>query len=459
MASDNNQESSVLKESSKIAWKRLKCCSDKVVSTVMCPVRDAKNLGKQDPRRITHSCKVGLAVTLVSLLYYFDFLYDGFGVSAMWAVMTVIIIFDFTVGATLGKGVNRGVATLIGGALGLAAHRLTSFNGRIVEFSVLGFFIFLISALATFIRFFPKVKARYDYGLLVFILSFCLISVSGYRDDEVMLMAYRRLSTVMIGGVLTVFISIFVCPIWAGEDLHNLTANNIEKLGIFMEGFGRRYFETNNDKKQEKKASPDGYITVINSKSTEDTLVNVAKWEPRHGRFKYWHPWEQYLKIGANTRECAYKIDALNCYLNSKIQTSTKIREKIQEPCTAISQQCSHALRELSVGIKKMSCPAMLSDPHIKNAEAAAKSLESLLQNGKWLEIDFRDVIPAAAVALLLIEMVSCTAKLADSVHELASLSKFRAPYDNAVKANQTCLERVVVVTRVSDDHKVSLLC
>lgn len=79
-------------------------------------------------------------------------------------------------------------------------------------------------------------KARFDYGILIFILTFSLISVSGYRNDEVIDMAHRRLSTILIGGASTVFICILICPVWAGEDLHKLTASNIEKLAIFLEG-------------------------------------------------------------------------------------------------------------------------------------------------------------------------------------------------------------------------------
>lgn len=33
------------------------------------------------------------------------------------------------VGATLGKGVNRGLATFLAGSLGVAAHRLATFSG------------------------------------------------------------------------------------------------------------------------------------------------------------------------------------------------------------------------------------------------------------------------------------------------------------------------------------------
>ena len=98
-------------------------------------------------------------------------------------------------------------------------------------------FWFLFAAtISTFLRFFPKIKSRYDYGMLIFILTFSMISVSGYRDDEILEFAHKRLSTISIGGSACVIISTVVCPVWAGEDLHNLIALNIEKLGNFLEG-------------------------------------------------------------------------------------------------------------------------------------------------------------------------------------------------------------------------------
>ena len=48
--------------------------------------------------------------------------------------------------------------------------------------------------------------------------------------------------------------------------------------------------------------------------------ANLARWEVWHFRFGFRHPWKQYLKIGTLSRQCAYKVDALNSYLNTKIQ-------------------------------------------------------------------------------------------------------------------------------------------
>lgn len=60
--------------------------------------RSITKIGKDDPRRVIHSLKVAIALTFVSLVYYSRPLYDGFGVAGMWAVLTVVVVFEFSVG-------------------------------------------------------------------------------------------------------------------------------------------------------------------------------------------------------------------------------------------------------------------------------------------------------------------------------------------------------------------------
>ena len=60
--------------------------------------RKAKKMGEDDPRRIIHSVKVGVGLTLVSLFYYLQPLYDVMGEEAIWAVVTVVFVLEFSVG-------------------------------------------------------------------------------------------------------------------------------------------------------------------------------------------------------------------------------------------------------------------------------------------------------------------------------------------------------------------------
>ncbi|KAI5390296.1 variant 2, Aluminum-activated malate transporter 2 [Lathyrus oleraceus] len=166
------------------------------------------------------------------------------------------------------------MATLAAGALGVGAHYLASLSGETGEPILIGFFVFLQAAIASFIRFFPKVKTRYDYGMLIFILTFSLISVSGFRDDEVVKMAHKRLTTIFLGGSACVMISIFVCPVWAGEELHYSIAQKLQTLGDFLEAFVDEYFKTTKEEESKDKMSYlEGYKSILNAKSNEESLV------------------------------------------------------------------------------------------------------------------------------------------------------------------------------------------
>lgn len=63
-----------------------------------------------------------------------------------------------------------------------------------------------------------------------------MVSVSGVRVVELLDMAHQRLSTIIIGGATCIVVSMCICPVWAGEDLHNLVTSNIEKLASYLVG-------------------------------------------------------------------------------------------------------------------------------------------------------------------------------------------------------------------------------
>ncbi|GMY15743.1 aluminum-activated malate transporter 8-like [Fagus crenata] len=409
------------------AWGWLKSLPEKLWAKVDEVAKDIKKLGRDDPRRIIHSLKVGLALTLVSLFYYTRPLYDGFGENAIWAVMTVILVLEFSVGATLGKGLNRMLATLSAGALAVGVHHLATLSGEKGEPWVLGFFVFITAATVTFFRFFPTMKARYDYGLLIFILTFALVTVSSYREDKVIQMGHQRVTTIILGSFIAIVICICIYPVWIGEELQNLVANNMEKLGNFLEGYGGEYFKiSEHGQHVDDKSFLQGYKSALTSKNSEETMANLARWELWHHRFGFLHPWKQYVQVGTLTRQCAYKIEALNSYLNSEIQTPNEFGRKIQEPCTQICSESGKALRELASAVKKLTQPTSVN-VHIEKSKMATENLKSMLNSRLLEDANLQEVMQSAAVALILIDVVPCIMKIADAVHNLASLANFKA--------------------------------
>jgi hypothetical protein len=89
---------------------------------------------------------------------------------------------------------------------------------------------------ATYLRFFPKIKKNYDYGVVIFLLTFNLITVSSFRQEDVVPLARDRLCTIVIGCAICLFMSLLVLPNWSGEDLHNCTVRKFEGLAKSIEG-------------------------------------------------------------------------------------------------------------------------------------------------------------------------------------------------------------------------------
>lgn len=61
-------------------------------------LKDIWKVAKDDPRRVKHALKVGVSLTLVSLLYLLEPLFKGIGSNAMWAVLTVVVVLEFSAG-------------------------------------------------------------------------------------------------------------------------------------------------------------------------------------------------------------------------------------------------------------------------------------------------------------------------------------------------------------------------
>ena len=125
---------------------------------------------------------------------------------------------------------------MLAGSLALGAHHLADLCGEKIEPILLGILVFILASAATFSKFIPGVKKRYDYGVTIFILTFSLVAVSSYRVDEIIPLAHQRASTIAVGVATCLCTTLFVFPVWAGEDLHKLTATNLENLAYFLQG-------------------------------------------------------------------------------------------------------------------------------------------------------------------------------------------------------------------------------
>ncbi|XP_078167076.1 aluminum activated malate transporter family protein [Carex rostrata] len=398
-------------------------------------------LGVDDPRKVMHGFKVGLALALVTLFYYTRPLYEGVGGTTMWAVMTVVVVFEYTVGGCLYKGFNRATATATAGSIALGVHWIAHQSGKQFEPVILSSSVFLLASAATFSRFVPTIKTKFDYGITIFILTFSLVAVSGYRVDDLLQMAQQRFSTIAIGIIICLFVCIMIRPVWAGQELHLLIVRNMEKLATSLEGCIEEFFDDDSNSEKGRSQKSLGYKAVLNSKASEESQANLARWEPRHGRFGFRHPWSEYLKVGISMRYTAYCIEALNGCINSEIQAPNSVKECLSDECKKLVTQCAMVLKELSKSIKEMAQSSSLDllvydmNMAVQDLQDALRSLPSQLQEKAQVQnvatMPLMEVLPVITVASLLTEISVRIEGIVDAVDSLRELAGFKPVSDD----------------------------
>ncbi|KAF7018071.1 hypothetical protein CFC21_031396 [Triticum aestivum] len=404
-------------------------------------------IGADDPRKVVHGLKVGVALTLVSVFYYTRPLYDGVGGAAMWAIMTVVVIFEYTVGGSVYKGFNRAVATASAGVLALGVNWVASKSGDKLEPVITCGSLFLLAAAATFSRFIPTVKARFDYGVTIFILTYSLVAVSGYRVDELVALAQQRLLTIAIGIFICLAVCVLIWPVWAGQELHQLTVRNMEKLAAAVEGCVEDYFAEEGAKSAQAKS--DGYKCVLNSKASEDSQANLARWEPAHGKFGFRHPYAQYTKLGAAMRHCAYCVETLNSCVGAEVQAPESVKRLLADVCTRLGAQCGRVLREASSSVATMTTSPALDfavadmNTAVHELQGDMRELPFTLAGGPG-EASLIDAMPLFTVASLLTEISTRIESVVDAVDTMASLASFKQADDDDDKRGDAELKTKV---------------
>ncbi|KAL8266655.1 hypothetical protein R6Q59_003999 [Mikania micrantha] len=451
-------------------WDHLKGLVIQFVTRMWMFLKKAWDLGVDDPRKLIHGLKLGVALMFVSFFYYMRPLYDGVGGSAIWAVMTVVLVFEYTVGGTLYKCLNRIFATFLAGFLALGIHWIASHSSHKFEPYIMGISIFVLASATTFSKFIPVVKARFEYGCTIFILTYSLVSLSGYRVDHLLNVAHERVSTIIIGTCLCIITSMLIFPIWAGSELHHLIPRNMDKIAKSLDCCVAYYFGLDDD---ESMKSLQSYKCALNSKASEETMANFARWEPPHGNFNFRHPWTNYLKIGMSSRRCAYCIETLSSCLDSKNdQVPEPIKTHLESGCMNLCTSSSNLIRELAIVVSTMtrSRKINMAVEDMKNAvleiQNDLKSLPDLLiqpheqkDKNKAVSSDIIvmpliEVIPLVSFASLLIEIASRIEEdMVKTVQELAESAKFKQAEDEVKPKHNQTIDKIV-----SDEENMTAL-
>ncbi|GAQ85239.1 Aluminium activated malate transporter family protein [Klebsormidium nitens] len=341
---------------------------------------------KGDPSTAILACKVGVSCCLMSVLVMFEEDYPEIKGLALWAVITIALVYEANIGASLSKGLNRVTGTFLAGALAVFVNHVGPLMGPFHFYFVL-LSIFVVTWVPVFLRFGSSLKEHWNYALSMATITAHLLILSGYKKQEKLKMPVARFLMIVLGFLVAAFVNLLVKPKYAGNTLHKLVTKNFKTAADILEQCVESYL-----KGTELEPVPDilagrmggdevhrMYDEIVMSDTEVDKLMNFVSWEPCHGRFFRGYPWGLYGDITDNLRYTVYTIIALDGCLRAEIQAPQVLRDIFANEMRELGQEVGKVLRILHQSLNEFRTFA-ISDI-LQQAEVSALLLQMRLHD------------------------------------------------------------------------------